>query len=138
MVAQRGKDMLLKVDRAGSNAFVTVAGMRSRRLNFNAESVDVTDFQSTGRWRELLSGSGVQSVGITGSGIFKDAASDEDMRQIFFNSEIVIWQIIIPDFGTIEAPFQITSLEFAGEHNRELTFDISLESAGAVSFLAST
>ena len=32
------------------------------------------------------------------------------------------------------APFQITALEYAGSHDGEVTFEIALESAGAVSF----
>ncbi|WP_077123170.1 phage major tail protein, TP901-1 family, partial [Agrobacterium rosae] len=69
MVAQKGKDLLLKIDNGG--AFVTVAGLRTKRLAFNAESVDVTDAESAGRWRELLAGAGIQRAGLTASGIFK-------------------------------------------------------------------
>ena len=32
MVAQRGKDFLLKMDEAGGGTYTTVAGLRSRRL----------------------------------------------------------------------------------------------------------
>jgi TP901-1 family phage major tail protein len=46
-------------------------------------------------------------------------------------------QVIVPDFGTIEGLFQISALEFAGEHNGEVTFDLSLESAGALTFTSS-
>ena len=42
MAAQKGKDLLLKVDSNGSGSFTTVAGLRTRTLAFNAESVDVT------------------------------------------------------------------------------------------------
>ena len=56
MAAQKGKDLLLKVDNSGT--FLTVAGLRSRRIAFNAETVDITDAESTGRWRELLGGAG--------------------------------------------------------------------------------
>nr|WP_255648322.1 phage major tail protein, TP901-1 family [Neorhizobium xiangyangii] len=49
MVAQKGKDLLLKISDGAS--YVTVAGLRSRRLAFNAETVDVTDAESAGRWR---------------------------------------------------------------------------------------
>ena len=87
MVAQKGKDLLLKIDDAGS--FVTVAGLRSKRIAFNSETVDITDADSAGRWRELLAGSGVQRAAISGSGIFKDAQSDASMRQRFFAGEIV-------------------------------------------------
>jgi TP901-1 family phage major tail protein len=46
------------------------------------------------------------------------------------------YQIVIPDFGTVEGAFQITSLEFAGEYNGEVTYELSLESAGALTFTA--
>src|SRR5262245_21787416 len=76
MVAQKGKDLLLKIDTTG-HGFVTVAGLRSKRIAFNSETVDITDADSVGRWRELLAGSGMQRAAISGSGIFKDAQSDE-------------------------------------------------------------
>ena len=136
MAAQKGKDLLLKIDENSDGNFVTVAGMRSRRIAFNADAIDVTDFESAGRWRHLLSGSGVQRAAISGAGIFKDAASDESVRTVFFNGVIVDWLITIPDFGTVSGPFQLTSLEYAGEHNGEIAFDIALESAGALTFEA--
>ena len=132
MVAQKGKDLLLKIDNAGS--FVTVAGLRSKRIAFNSETVDITDADSAGRWRELLAGSGVQRAAVSGSGIFKDAQSDALMRQRFFAGEIADWQLAVPDFGTVEGPFQITSLEYTGSHDGEVTFEMALESAGLVSF----
>jgi TP901-1 family phage major tail protein len=132
MVAQKGKDLLLKIDNAGS--FVTVAGLRSKRIAFNSETVDITDQDSAGRWRELLAGAGVQRAAVSGSGIFKDAQSDTLMRQRFFAGEIVDWQLAVPDFGTVEGPFQITALEYTGSHDGEVTFEVALESAGAVSF----
>jgi TP901-1 family phage major tail protein len=132
MVAQKGKDLLLKIDNGGS--FVTVAGLRSKRIAFNSEAVDITDADSAGRWRELLAGAGVQRAAVSGSGIFKDAQSDALMRQRFFAGEIADWQLAVPDFGTVEGPFQITSLEYTGSHDGEVTFEMALESAGLVSF----
>ena len=132
MVAQKGKDLLLKIGNEGS--FVTVAGLRSKRIAFNSETVDITDADSAGRWRELLAGAGVQRAAVSGSGIFKDAASDAQMRQCFFAGEIVDWQLAVPDFGTVEGPFQVTALEYTGSHDGEVTFEVALESAGPVSF----
>ena len=136
MAAQKGKDLLLKVTNEDGNAFATVAGMRSRRLAFNTDTVEITNFESAGRWRELLAGSGVQRASISGSGIFKDTASDERIRALFFQSEIVDWQVIVPGFGGVEGQFQIVSLEYSGEHNGEVTFEMSLESAGSLQFTA--
>jgi len=134
MAAQSGRDMLLKLDETGAGSFVTVAGLRSKRLAFNAQSVDVTDAESAGRWRELLSGGGVRRASVSGSGIFKDQASDAAIRSIFFSGEVRNWQLVLPDFGTLAGPFQITALEFSADHAGEVTFELGLESAGALSF----
>jgi len=138
MAAQRGKDLLLKIDQDGTGDFFTVAGLRTKRLAFNAETVDITDSESAGRWRELLGGSGVQRAAIGGGGIFKDAASDALVRARFFSAAIVAWQLAIPDFGVVEGPFQITALEYSGNHDGEVTFEIALESAGALAFAAAS
>ena len=136
MTAQKGKDLLLKVDSDGLGAFVTVAGLRARSLSFNAQAVDITHAESAGQWRELLAGAGVRRAGVAGSGIFKDQPSDETVRGCFFDGTIRDWQIAIPDFGTVEGPFQVTALEYSGQHDGELGFEIALESAGALSFAA--
>ena len=96
--------------------------------------MDITDADSAGRWRELLAGSGVQRASINGSGIFKDAASDAEIRSRFFAGTITGWQLVVPDFGTIEGPFQITALEYSGSHDGEVTFEMALESAGPIDF----
>ncbi len=136
MAAQKGKDLLLKADSTGAGVFVTVAGLRSRALSFNAETVDITHQESAGQWRELLAGAGIKSARVTGAGIFKDAASDELIRSYVFNGTIREWQMIVPDFGTVEGLFQITSFELTGRHDGEVAFEISLESAGELTFVA--
>lgn len=134
MTAQKGKDLLLKIDTTGGGGFQTVAGLRTRRIAFNAETVDITDTDSAGRWRELLAGAGVRRASLSGAGIFRDAASDAAMRSLFFDGTIRSYQLIIPDFGTISGPFQITALEYAGEHDGAVTYELALESAGAIAF----
>ena len=134
MAAKRGRDLLLKFDPERTGAFTTVAGMRTRRLAFDAEVVDVTDSASAGRWRELLAAAGVQRASIAGAGIFKDATSDALIRAAFFAGQIGDWSLALPGFGTVTGPFQITALEYGGEHRGEVTFDMALESAGPLRF----
>ena len=136
MAVQNGKDLLIKVDMIGDGQFETIAGLRATRLSFNAETVDVTSLESTGGWRELLSGAGVKSASISGSGVFRDAATDERARQIFFDAEMPDFQVVGPDFGVVEGPFQITAIESSGSHNGEATYEMTLASAGALSFVA--
>ena len=136
MGAQSGKDLLIKIDMTGGGLFETLAGLRASRIAFNAEQVDVTSLESAGGWRELLAGAGVRSASISGSGVFKDAASDERARQIFFDGEVPAFQVIIPDFGAVEGPFQITGIEYAGSLNGEASYEMTLASAGVLSFSA--
>ncbi|MEN8739592.1 MAG: phage major tail protein, TP901-1 family, partial [Phaeobacter gallaeciensis] len=85
---------------------------------------------------ELLSGAGVRSANISGSGVFRDAGTDERARQLFFDGITPDFQVVIPDFGIIEGPFQVTSLDYAGTHNGEATYELALASAGMLSFTA--
>ncbi|MGF7160271.1 TP901-1 family phage major tail protein [Rhodoligotrophos appendicifer] len=136
MAAQKGRDLLLKVDSTGSGVFVTIAGLRTHSLGLNARTVDVTHAESAGQWRELLSGAGVRTASVRGAGIFKDEASDATVRSYFFADTIRDWQVVVPDFGTIEGAFQITALDYAGPHDGEMSFELALESAGALTFTA--
>jgi TP901-1 family phage major tail protein len=136
MAAQRGKDLLIKIDLTGAGSFETIAGLRASRIAFNAETVDVTNLGSAGHWRELLAGAGVRSAAVSGSGVFRDDATDERARSIFFSGEIPVFQVIIPSFGVVTGPFQITSLEYSGQHDGEAVYELSLVSAGEIAFEA--
>src|SRR6056297_407234 len=136
MGAQAGKDLLIKLDLTGGGQFETIAGLRATRVSFNAEAVDVTSLESTGGWRELLGGAGVKSAAISGSGIFRDADTDERARQIFFDGQTPEFQVVIPDFGIVEGAFMITTIEYAGSHDGEATYEMSMASAGELTFTA--
>ena len=136
MAVQNGRDLLIKMDMTGDGAFETVAGLRASRLSFNAETVDVTSLESEGGWRELLGGAGMRSASVSGSGVFRDSDTDARARQAFFDGEVPLFQVVIPDFGTVEGPFQITALEYSGSYNGEATYELTMASAGALGFTA--
>ncbi len=131
MAVQKGRDILLKM--SDGEAFVTVAGLRARTVSLNARTVDITDSESGG-WRELLPGAGVRALSVSGAGVFRDAQSDALMREAFFAQSQATWQVIVPSFGTFEGPFLIAALEYAGAHDGEATFSLTLASAGEVAF----
>ena len=135
MAAQKGSAMLLKVDISGTAT--TVAGLRSTSISMNDEAVDVTTKDSAGL-RQLLAGGGVQSFSASGSGVFTDAASEAAVRTAFDAQRtagtFVDFDVVIPDFGTFAGPMMIATLEYAGEYNGEITYSITLESAGTFAF----
>lgn len=137
MAAQQGRAVLVKVESA-PGVFATVAGLRTRAIQLSATGADATNADSEGAWREILAGAGVKSASVTGAGVFKDAASDGLLRAAFFAGETPAFQIVVPDFGTIEGPFHIAALEYAGAHDGAATFSITLNSAGALIFEAAS
>lgn len=137
MAAQKGSDILIKVDATGAGSFVTIGGMRSKSISLNAETVDVSDSDSINKWRELLGGAGMKSATLTGSGVFKDSAGEEDVRGYFFSQAIEDYQFVVPDFGTIEGAFQVTAIDYAGEYNGEATYSMTFESAAELTWTAS-
>ena len=68
--------------------------------------------------------------------MFRDGATDARARQIFFDGATPAFQVVIPDFGIVEGNFQITGIEYAGSHDGEATYEVSLASAGALIFSA--
>jgi len=135
MSVQRGKDLLLKIGDGGApEAFAAIGGLRAKTLSLNAQTVDITHANSTGGWRELLSGAGVRQASIAGAGVFLNEAAAEEVRAAFFNGDIKNWQVIVPGFGEIAGAFQITNLDYAGDHDGEATMSLALDSASALVF----
>jgi TP901-1 family phage major tail protein len=135
MAGQKGRDVLIKIgDGADPEVFTTVAGIRAKTISLNAKSVDGTSGESTDAWRELIAGAGVKSASVSGSGVFKDAASDSAIQQAFFAQATKTFQLVIPDFGVLRGPFLIEALDYSGDHDGEAAFAITLASAGVVAF----
>lgn len=132
MPAAKGRDVLLKIDIAGTKT--TVGGIRAGSINLNDSMVDVTDQGSTGRFRELLAAAGVKSISLSGSGVFKDSTSENAVLTNWTNGTIPTWDVVVPLLGTFTGPFMITQIQYNGNHDGEVQFSISMESAGEVTF----
>ena len=134
MAAQQGKALLMKIgDGASPEVFTTIGGMRSNTLTMNDEMVDVTNKDSSGA-RTILAQGGVNSITIAGSGVFTDSASETTLKGKFNVSALTNYQFLVPDFGTFTGAFMLTSLEYAGEYNGEVTYSFTFESAAAIVF----
>jgi TP901-1 family phage major tail protein len=133
MAVQKGRDLLIRIE-DGTGAFVAVAGLRARRISFDAALVDATTAESAGRWRELLGSAGLRRASVTGAGLFRDAASDALLRALFFEGAVRPFQIVIPALGLVQGPFQVAALDYRGDHAGELGFEMTLESGGELAF----
>jgi TP901-1 family phage major tail protein len=133
MAAQKGSSLLLKIGSGSPVSYTTVGGLRSTSITMNDEPVDVTNKDSSAV-RTLLAQGGVSSFTVSGSGVFTDAASEATLRAAFNAASFSSFQIVVPELGTYTGTFMIASLEYAGEYNGEVTYSVTLESSGAVTF----
>lgn len=133
MAAQKGSAVLLKIAISGTQT--TLGGLRSTSITLNDEMVDVTNKDSA-NVRTLLPAAGVNSLTISGSGVFTDVASETTLRSGFGGAALLSMSFVIPDLGTYAGNFLCTSLEYAGEYNGEATYSCTFESGGAIAFTA--
>lgn len=131
MTAQFGKDFLLYINSD------LVGGFRSNSFSLNGETIDITN-KGSGGFRELLSGGGLKTMSTTASGVFVDQVKMQAVSDLVLSGDHASVEIIIPGYGKYTGSFVITSLDMAGEHNGEVTFNISLSSAGVVAYSTST
>jgi TP901-1 family phage major tail protein len=133
--AQKGSAFLLKVGNGGTPiAYATVAGLRTTQLSVNGEAVNVTS-KDSGGWRELLSGAGVRSVSVAGSGIFTGSAAEVRLKGNALSGLIDDYELSFEGGERMRGRFLVTRLDYAGDYNGERTYTLSLESSGAVAAL---
>ena len=135
MSAQKGSAFLLKIGDGGTPlAYATVAGLRTTQLSVNGEAVNVTS-KDSGGWRELLSGAGVRSVSVAGSGIFTGSAAETRVKTNALGGAIDDYELSFEGGERMRGRFLVTRLDYAGDYNGERTYTLALESSGAVSAL---
>jgi len=140
MAKQLGRALLVKIgDGEASEAFANLCGLNSKSLTINNSPIDVTTPDCTtpegALWTETLAG--LKNASVTGDGFFEDSTTEARMNTVAMAADSKAnFQIVVPDFGTYAGAFRITSLEFGGETEGGVTYSLSLESTGTVTFAA--
>ncbi len=140
MAKQLGRALLVKIgDGEASEAFANLCGLNSKSLTINNTAIDVTTPDCTAPegalWTETLAG--LKNVSVTGDGFFEDSTTEARMNTVAMGADNKAnFQVVVPDFGTYAGAFRITSLEFGGETEGGVTYSLSLESTGVITFTA--
>ncbi|MGO7756817.1 phage major tail protein, TP901-1 family [Rhizobium leguminosarum] len=132
MAAQKGRAVLVKYNSTGST-YVTVGGARELTLTINNEPVDITNSDDAGI-RKLLEGAGVNSISIKLQGVYVEDAAAAAIRVDASTNAHRNYQFVMPGAvtKTYQGSFMMASYEEAGSYNGAATYNITLESAGAV------
>ena len=140
MAKQLGRALLVKIgDGADPEVFTNLCGLNSKSLTINNSSIDVTTPDCTtpegALWTATLAG--LKNLSLSGDGFFEDSVAEARMNTVAMAADnAVSMQVVVPDFGTYSGAFRIASLEFGGETEGGVTYSVSLESNGTVSFAA--
>ncbi|MHA1835999.1 MAG: phage major tail protein, TP901-1 family [Candidatus Odinarchaeia archaeon] len=135
MAASRGRSILLKIsDGTSPGAFTSIAGLRSKTITINNETVDITTSDDA-PWRQLLGNTGIRSVSMSGSGVFQDDAAVNDVEDLAMNGLAQEFQMVFENGDIIQGFFQVTSFEYGGEHTAEQTYSVSFESSANVTLI---
>lgn len=133
MAKGKGQLFLLQVESATAGTYLTVAGLRGTTLSGKQQAVDVTSKDSPG-FRELLEGAGFMQFTASGSGVFDSGTAHERVLTVFMGKQIKNWQVIRASGDKFTGPMLVTELEYAGNHDGEETYSLTLESAGVIAF----
>jgi TP901-1 family phage major tail protein len=136
MAAEKGSAFLLKLSNGATPPiFTTLAGLRATGLTINSDAVNITNKDSNG-WRTLLSGAGLRSVSLTGSGVFTNSTAETQLRTNAMTGVLDSYRIVFESGDSLSGQFLITRLDYSGDYNGERTYAVSLESSGATEFVA--
>jgi predicted secreted protein len=110
-----------------------VLGVREKGITVNAEPIDITSDEDNG-WRLLLSDAvGERSVEISISGVTKDHRFLADLMGGTYQRAVVI---TFPNGATLSGTFQLASTGQTAPYKDAQAFDATLQSSGAITFVA--
>lgn len=129
MPATSGRDFTI------SKNSVVIAGLRENSVSFDGSPVNTTSKEDSG-FRTLGDFSGEKSFDLSASGVLKDDVLQD--LAMTHNSTLLLTDVTVDfaDGATISGDVFLASAEFAGAHDGENTYTVSLQSSGAWTYTA--
>lgn len=135
MGAQKGKEILIKCDIAGTQTLI--GGMQAKSMKISNGTTEVSATDSPDMWRELLEGANTQSMSITGSGVLKDTAGQAEVVTAAMANTPLDMEFIVPGLGTFACEkMLISGLDINGGNTGEGKFSATFDSGATVTFTA--
>ncbi len=132
--AYKGRDFVLQMGNgATSETFATVGALRTTSLSINNNPVDITNVSSNG-WQEMLGDAGTQSVEISADGVVANDAQFATFETAAHDRTTHNYQLVsgVDRDVTRSGSFVISSYSETGAHGDAPTFNVTLQSNGAI------
>lgn len=140
MSAVRGSNLLIRRGNGATptEVFTTVGALQSSNLNINGNPIEVTtgdDVDVNNEiWRSYITGP--KDLSVSGNGIGKALEPIQSVYNDFATGVITNYEIVVPNLGTFTLPMIVGSMEFTGPYDNVQGFSLTLQSAGAPTFVA--
>jgi predicted secreted protein len=89
-----------------------------------------------GAWRQVNNATGLRQMSISGEGVFEDSAAEENLRAKAFGGTSANYELRFGNGDKISGAFLVSDYLQQGEVQDVQHFSLTLESAGAISFVA--
>ena len=129
--ARTGRSLLLY---DGLASTTLIAAMRTTSFTIQGAAVDVTDKSSSGQYRELLAGAGVVSVSVSAKGLLSGSAQTQTLVTRALSRTVDNYRLVFDNGDILEGAFQLVQFEASGDYDGEQTYQLALESGGALTF----
>jgi len=109
---------------------VLVAGVRTKNMTVNNESVDITSDDDDG-FRTFMARSGQKNLDISVEGVAKDSVF---LNEAIAGSDLLTgYTLVFEDFAnyTITGDFRIANVQFGAQYKEAVTFSAEMNSSGA-------
>lgn len=141
MAKAKGRLLLIKIRTAPGtpDTFTTLCALNTKSIDINNATIDVTTPDCTtpggALWQEVLDG--VKAIAVSGEGFTKDDTAEARlMTAAMASPPVEEFQIVVPNFGTFEGEFFVSSTGFRGDATGGVTFSLGLTSNKAITYTA--
>ena len=132
MGPEKGRNILVQIgDGVSPPNFTSLGGLQSRTISVNNALVDITS-DDTAPHREALTGAGLKTLSISGTGVFKGDFSIQTIEDLAHavNSNEEEFRLVFENGDTIQGFFHLSTLEFTGEFAAARMYSITLDNSG--------
>ncbi len=139
MTALDARSLTLKIgDGADPENFIELGGLQNHRITLRNNAASYHHANINHAWNENHAQTGRQQLTVTGQGIFTDSASEEALRAQAFSNSLQNFQIALGNGDIINGAFSLRDFERFASMEGAIEYQISLQSAGEISFSAAS
>jgi len=125
-MALKGRNALIQILFEGS--YVTIAGMTTKGISINRETIDLTTDTTGLVWKQLLNDPNA-SIEISGAAVFKDDLAIRAMENLAYSGETYDFRMVYGNDRAVQGLFAVSNFEYLGQTTDAQRASFTLTSA---------